>query len=284
MTEASAVFQVSPESFQADVIDRSKQVPVLLLFWAEQVAPSAETRTVLEQLVGQYQGKVLLGLVDVAQDPTLAQHLRVQGLPSIRVVQDGQLVHQVDGPQPPEALRQLLDQLTLSPTDMLKDQLELMLERGDFDAAVNLLQQAVREEPHNQGFRVELADVLVRKGALEDARQVLAGIPEDTEERDRPQNRLEFVEEAAGFGTAEELAKSVATDPDDLDARYRLAVVKTAAGDYEGALEDAMGILQQDRAFGDDLGRTTMIRIFAVLGKGSELAGRFRRRMFNFMH
>jgi putative thioredoxin len=284
MTEASAVFQVSPESFQADVIDRSKQVPVLLLFWAEQVAPSAETRMVLEQLVGQYQGKVLLGLVDVAQDPTLAQHLRVQGLPSIRVVQDGQLVHQVDGPQPPEALRQLLDQLTLSPTDMLKDQLELMLERGDFDAAVNLLQQAVREEPHNQGFRVELADVLVRKGALEDARQVLAGIPEDTEERDRPQNRLEFVEEAAGFGTAEELAKSVATDPDDLDARYRLAVVKTAAGDYEGALEDAMGILQQDRAFGDDLGRTTMIRIFAVLGKGSELAGRFRRRMFNFMH
>ena len=130
----------------------------------------------------------------------------------------------------------------------------------------------------------EMADVLVRKGALEDARQVLATIPEDVEERSRPQNRLEFAEEAAGFGAAEELAGAVEADPGDLDTRYRLAVVKTAAGDYEGGLEEAMAILQKDRSFGDDLGRTTMIRIFAVLGKGSELASQYRRRMFNFMH
>ena len=284
MAEATQVFDVSPQSFQTDVIERSRQMPVLLLFWAEQVAPSAETRALLSRLIGQYPGKVLLGLVDVAQDQTLAQHLRVQGLPSLRVVRDGQLVEQLDGPQPEEAWRALLDQLTLSSSEVLKEQLSLLLEQGDFPTALKLLQQALNEEPGNMSFRVELADVLIRQGELDDARQVLAGIPEDTDERDRPQVRLELVEEADGMGESAELDAAVAKDPDDLEARYRLSVHQAVAGDYEAALENAMTILQRDRNFRDDLGRTTMIRIFTLLGKGSELATAYRRRMFNFMH
>ena len=284
MTEANPVFDVNPQTFQTDVIERSKQVPVLLLFWAEQVMPSVEVRNTLTRLTGQYQGKVLLGLVDVAADQTLAQHLRVQGLPSIRVVQDGQLIEQVDGPQTEQALKELLDQLTLSPADMLRDQLDLLIERGELDAAVQMLKQAVNEEPNNAGFRVELADVLILTGALEDARTVLASIPDGTEDRDRPMNRLALVEEAAGMDTAAVLSDRVEAAPEDLEARYQLAVVLAAAGEYEPALDQAMTILQQDRQFRDDLGRTTMIRIFPLLGKGSELATGYRRRMFNFMH
>ncbi len=284
MAEQSTVFEVSPQNFQADVIDRSKQLPVLLLFWADQVAPSVETRDTLAQLTAQFQGKILLGLVDVAQDQTLAQHLRVQGLPSIRVVKDGQLVDQVDGPQPEAALRGMVEQLTLSPAEMLKDQLALMIERGELDTAVEVLQQAVNEEPNNFAFRVELADVLIMKDALEDARTVLASIPEDTADRDRPANRLAFAEEAAGMGDAAALESAVDADPDDLESRYRLAVVLAANRQYEGALDQCMVILQQDRKFRDDIGRTTMIRIFTLLGKGSELATAYRRRMFNFMH
>lgn len=284
MSEINSVFEVDPQTFQTDVIERSRQVPVLLLFWAEQVAPSVETRNTLATLTGQFQGKVMLGLVDVARDQTLAQHLRVQGLPSIRVVRDGQLIDQVDGPQPEAALRSMLEQLTLSPAEMLKDQLALMIERGELDAAVQLLQQALNEEPNNHAFRIELADVLVMKGALEDARTVLAGVPADAEERDRPENRLAFAEAAAAMETAEVLRAKVDADPSDLEARYELAVVLTGSREYEGALDQCMSILQQDRDFREDLGRTTMIRIFTLLGKGSELATAYRRRMFNFMH
>ena len=284
MTESNSVFDVNPQSFQNDVIERSKQIPVLLLFWAQQVGPSVETRNTLATLAGQFQGKILLGLVDVAQDQTLAQHLRVQGLPSIRVVRDGQLIDQLDGPQPEAVLREMVEQLTLSPAEMLKDQLALMIDGGELDGAVQLLQQAVNEEPNNFAFRVELADVLVMKGALEDARNVLASVPPDTEDRDRPENRLAFVEEALGLEDAAKLRTSVEAAPDDLDARYQLAVALIAAREYEGALDQCMSILQQDRNFRDDLGRTTMIRIFTLLGKGSELATAYRRRMFNFMH
>lgn len=277
-------FEVTPENFQSAVVERSRQVPVILLFWAQEVLPSAEQRRTLENAAPAYAGKVFVGLVDVARDPTLAQHLRVQGLPSIRVVHDGQIVHQLEGPQTENALRSLLDQLTMSSAELLREDLAALLEAGELERAQDMLQQALEEEPHNQAFRVELADLLARRGEVEQARQLLAGIPEDTAERDRPQARIEFLEEAPGLPAPAELEARLASDPGDLEARYGLAVHAAAAADYQRALDEALEILKQDRAFREDIGRLTMIRVFKLMGKGSELASSYRRRMFNFMH
>ena len=277
-------FTVNPENFQSEVVERSNSVPVLLLFWAEQVPPSLQSRQQLEGLMAHYQGQALLGLCDVAQDQTLAQHLQVRGLPALRVVHHGKIVEQLDGPTTDEQLRTLLDTLTQSPTDMIKAQLEQVIAGGDYELAVQMLQQAVNEEPANQAFRVELADVLVLKGDLEDARTVLASIAEDTDERDRPQNRLEFAEEAAGMPELNELESGLAADQDNLELRYQHCIRCVEQGSFETALQDAMHILRSDREFRDDIGRLTMIRIFSLLGKGNELATGYRRKMFNFMH
>lgn len=278
------VFTATPESFQADVIERSRTTPVLLLFWTEQAPPSVDAKRQLEALVGRYGGKALLALVDVAQDPTLAQHLGVRGLPSIRAIKDGQIAGQLDGPQPEQALRGLLDQLTLSSGERVRAQVAELLERGDFSAALRALRQAIGKEPNNAIFHVELADLLVRQGDLRGARTALENVPKDAEGRERPQTRLELAEEAAGLPPQRTLAALLEANPNDLEARHQLAVLEAAEGNWEAALERAMGILQADRSFRDDLGRKTMIRFFAVLGKGSELASRYRRRMFNFMH
>ena len=276
--------QITPDNFQTEVIEASNQVPVIVLFWADQVPPSLQTRQQLEGLIAQYEGKLKLALSDVAQDQTLAQHLRVQGLPSIRIVHQGKIVEQLDGPQDEAALKAVLDALSQSPADMLKDQLDQVIESGDWDTAIQILQQAVNEEPANMGFRVEMADVLVKKGDLEDARTVLASIPEDTPERDRPQNRLEFMEEAEGFESLDELATLVAGDEDNLEYKYRLAVRQLVAGEAEAGLETALDILRADREFREDIGRLTMVRAFAMLGKGHPLASKYRRKMFNYMH
>lgn len=275
---------INPDTFQTEVVEASQAQPVLLLFWADQVPPSVQTKQVVEDLVGQFQGKVKLALSDVSQDQTLAQHLRVQGLPSLRIVHQGKIVEQVDGPVDEAQLRPLLDALTQSPADMLKAQLDQIVASEDWETAVGLLQQAVNEEPNNMAFRVEMADVLVRKGDLDDARTVLASIPEETEERERPQNRLEFVEEAAGFDDIATLTNKVAADANDLEAKYQLSVQLLVVGEVEAGLEAAMDILRTDREFRDDIGRLTMIRAFSMLGKGHELAGKYRRKMFNFMH
>ena len=275
---------VSMENFQADVVDASQSMPIVLLFWAEQVPESAQVKAVAEQVLADYEGKAVLALSDVAQDQSLAPRLQVQGLPSIRVIHNGAIAEQIDGPVDEAQLRALLDGLTQSSIEAMQGNLEQMMAAGDFAAAAAALQQSIQEEPNNQALRVELADVLVRKGDLDDARTVLASIPEETEGRARPQNRLEFIEEAAAMDGIETLQAAVAANPQDLESRYALAVLQMVAGETELALQMCLEILRDDREFRDDIGRLTMIRIFDVLGKGNEMATKYRRKLFNALH
>ena len=126
--------------------------------------------------------------------------------------------------------------------------------------------------------------MLVRKGDLDDARTVLASIPDGTADRERPQNRLEFVEEVAAMDTLEVLEQAIGNGPDDLETRYQLAIQLIVAERYEEGLDSCMEILRGDREFREDIGRLTMIRVFNMLGKGNEIAGKYRRKMFNLMH
>ena len=282
--DAPNVFEIDLRTFQADVIERSRQVPVVVVFWTDQVAPAVETKAVLERLAAQYQGKFVLALSDIAQDQTLAQQLRVQAVPSIRVIKDGQLAEQMEGPQGERALRELIDALTQSPSEALQSQLADYLEAEDYDGALGVLQQAIGAEPNNVGFKVEWADVLLLQGDLAGARTVLATIAEDAPERERPAARLELLDEAAGMGSVATALAEVEQDDSNLEARYRAAVLLAAERRYEDALEQAMAILMQDRKFRDDAGRLTMVRIMSLMPKGSNVAKAYRRRMFNFLH
>ncbi|MCE2424428.1 MAG: tetratricopeptide repeat protein [Pseudomonadales bacterium] len=281
--DTPAIIEVDLNTFP-ELVERSRQVPVVVLFWTDQVPPAAETKAAFERLAQQYQGKFVLALSDVAKDQTLAQQMRVQGIPSIRAVKDGQLAEQMDGPQGENALRQLIDRLTQSPADALKGQLEHYLELEDFDGALAVLKEAIAAEPNNAGFKVEWADLLLVKGDVDGGRTVLNTIPEDTDDRERPATRLEMLEEAAGMGELGDALNDVSANNADLDARYRASVLLTRERRYEEALDQAMEILRQDREFREDAGRLTMIRIMALMGKGSEVAKRYRRRMFNTLH
>ena len=282
--EESTIESVTPDNFQTEVIEKSENLPVFVLFWAEQVEPSVQMRSLLGSLIQQYSGKATLVLSDVSQDQTLAQTLRVQGLPSIRVIFKGKIVEQLDGPCEESQLRTILDQLTQSPADMLKSQLSEYLVSKDWDSALALMKQAIEQEPNNQGFRVEFADLLVRKGDLEDASKVLEAIPGDTEGVKRPIIRLEIMQEIAAMPKMEELEQTEITESNRLEINYCKAIWFVAGEEYEQALDLCLEILSADREFRDDIGRLTMIRIFDLMDKGDELASAFRRKMFNLMH
>ncbi len=283
-----AVFTATPQTFQADVIDRSNEVPVIVLFWAEQMPETVSMRQVLDTQVSSCSDKLSLALVDVAADQafaqSLAQSLGVQSVPSVRVIRDGQLLDQLDGPQTDDALIALCDRLTLSSADVLKEQLAVCLDSGDFESALTLLQRAIEEEPGNAEYRVELADILAIQGDLTGAKTALSGIDDSTPNIARPRARLEFAEKVEGLDSIEVLETKVAENSGDLESQYSLSVRYVCANRLEDALETALDILCADRKFRDDIGRLTMLQIFELLPKGSELASSFRRRMFNFMH
>ena len=277
-------FEVTRDNFQSEVIEASQNLPILLVFFAPQVPASQELAQSLRQLVQAYAGAFRLGLVDMSVDPGLAQPMRVQGLPSVRAVKDGSLAGALDGPQPEAELRRLIDDLTMSSSEILREQLETYVEREDYPNAVNLVQQALREEPNNTAFLVELADLLALDGKPVDAKQVLDRIPDDTEGRSRVAIRLELMSRAADFADLATLRREYEAAAEDSDCRYRLAVKLAAANRCEESLELGLALLITDRKYGDDAGRKLMLEVFELLGKGSALAQKFRRKMFNFLH
>lgn len=188
----------------------------------------------------------------------------MQGIPSIRVIRDGQLADQMEGPQGEAVLKEFIDRLTMSSGDLVRVELSRFVAEKNWEGALAVLQQAINEEPNNPAFKIEWADVLVQQGDAEGARTVLATIPEGTEGLERPATRLELLEEAAGFGGVAEVEAAVAADEDSLEARYQAAVVLAVDGQFEAALDHAMAILMRDREFREDAGRTTMVRILSL--------------------
>lgn len=284
MSEAQHVFDVSVQNFNSEVAERSQKTPVLLEFYADGAEQSQEAAALLARLAGEYEGKFLLGRVDIQRNPELVQQLQVRTLPTVKVVFQGQIVQNLEGPLPEPQLRELLDQLTMSPVERIRAQVDELLEQGDRPAAIQLLQQLIAEEPGNHGIAVELADLLIMEGDMDQAQTMLRGLPGDAEGISKPRNRIAFIEEASSLSSVLELSQSVAGDVDNLRLRYELAVAQVSDDQVEAALENLLVMLQKDRDFEDELARKTMIRIFELLGKGDEIATRYRRKMFTFLH
>ncbi|MBD3647037.1 MAG: tetratricopeptide repeat protein, partial [Pseudomonadales bacterium] len=224
MNASPNVIEVSIQNFQSEVVEKSKQTPVFLEFYAEGAEPSDQVAPVLRRLAQEYQGKMLLARVDIKENPQIVQQLGVRTLPALKIIYQGQMVQDLEGPQVEESkLRQILDQITMSPVERVREQISLLVEQGDRTGAINLLQQAISEEPNNHGLHTELCDLLIMEDRVDEARQILAGLPADAEGIDKPKARLEFLEEGEALPPVEDLRGQVEASPDDLELRYQLA-------------------------------------------------------------
>lgn len=284
MNQTPYIQEITLQNFQSDVVERSGQLPVLVEFYAPGAEPSEQLAPVLRQLAESYGGKFLLARVNIQESQQLVQQLRIRTLPTLILVSEGQMVQQLEGPQQETSLRELLDQATMSPVEQIREQITLLLSGGDRVGAIQLLRQIIQEEPSNHGLQTELCDLLILEDRLDEAKQLLASLPEDAEGIGRPRNRLEFMEEAGGLGSREEWEKKLMEAPQNAEIQYQLAVIQMASDDAEAALGQLLNLLQQDREFGEDLARKTMIRIFDLLGKGNSLATEYRRKMFTYLH
>ena len=280
---SSFIVEVSAQNFQ-EVIEKSRETPVLLEFYAAGAEQSQATAVMLDKLANEYQGKFILGRIDVQQNPQVAQQLGVRGLPTVKVVFQGQLTQDLEGPQEESAVRQLLDQLTMSPVERIKAQIDLLIAEGRRSEAIELLQQLIQEEPSNTAIQVELADLLIMDGRPADAEQIIASLPADTAGISKPVNRLQFIALAKDFAGIETLQAELQSDPANLTTLYQLAVCLVVDDQIEPALEQLLLMLQKDKEFEDELARKTMIQVFELLGKGDPIATAYRRKMFAFLH
>ena len=284
MNASPNIIEVSVQNFQTEVVEKSQQIPVFLEFYADGAEPSEQLAPILNKLATEFSEKIILARVDVQQNQQIVQQLAVRTLPTIKVIFQGQMAQDLEGPQEEATLRELIEQLTMSSVERIREQIKVYLAQGHRTEAIELLQQVISEEPHNHALQTELSDLLIMENRIDEAKLILASLPTDAEGISKPQNRVAFIELANELPPLAELLTAREANEDDLQLQYDTAVRLIADDQIEAALEGLLVMLKKDKSFDDELARKTMIKVFELLGKGDAMATAYRRKMFTFLH
>lgn len=289
MQPNSYIIDATEQNIQ-QVLEQSRQIPVLISFWSSRSQPSMEMAPALERIVNEYQGKLVLAKVNVDEQQMLASQFGLQALPSLKLVFQGQLVNELEGAQTEQSLRQWLAPIVdpeaaeAQQEEGFIEQVRMAIEAGHGDQAEAALRQTLQQTPDKHAIRALLVEYLLEQGSLDEAQSVLAEVTEDAEPLRPFRARFALLDKLEGEGQSLkdlEVRISDAPTPEDL---YAHGLQAAAAGQFRAGLESLLVLLRDHRDYKEGIARSALLEVFECLPKGDPLASEYRRKMFNYLY
>ena len=288
------IIDVVTENFMPNVIEKSKEIPVIVDFWAPWCEPCKQLTPIIEKLVLAQNGRVILAKMNIDEAPEVAQQLKIQSIPAVMAFHDGQPLDGFIGVQSEKNILDFIKKVAAKNNSSSIDQdfssAKLELEAGNYEQALAMFLEILKIEPNNISATALYCRCLLKTGEIESAREIienLSGEAEKNQDYISVCSEIDLLKKTETSPKDEnhesDLKAKISKNTKNHQARLDLAILYLSSGNNQSAIDELLKMVEIDPKWNDAAGRKQLVEIFSVLGNENELVIEGRKKLSSLL-
>jgi len=294
MNGNSLIIDVITDNFMTDVIEQSKETPVIVDFWAPWCEPCKQLTPIIERIIKEKNGKVILAKMNIDESPEVAQQLKIQSIPAVMAFNDGQPIDGFIGVQSEKNIIEFVNKISsLKNSSTIEENISAgkkYMNEGDIETATLVFSEILKIEPDNISAKSLLARCFIKNDQLNDAEKIINSLPvgaESNQDYISVRSELEIFKNAKNNPISDneeqELRNNIDKQPENYQLRLDLSKILMAKGENEEAINQLLRIIEVNPKWNDGEARKQLIEIFNILGNENILVTEGRKKLSSML-